>query len=55
MTRTSIDEGESGDTPLEVSKQTLEIIQSDASYKTFPWYDELANSLKNLIGLYSKY
>ncbi|HBE39691.1 MAG TPA: hypothetical protein DDW27_00500 [Bacteroidales bacterium] len=48
--------GPNGETPLTLTKSQLNIIQSpEASYwRDLPFYNELVNSLKSLIDIYSK-
>jgi len=50
------DGGPNGDTPLTLTKSSLNIIQSgEASYwRDLPFYNELVNSLKSLIEIYNK-
>jgi len=44
-----------GETPLAGVKETLRVIEDSASpWKDYSFYNELVNSLKNLIDIYSK-
>jgi hypothetical protein len=44
-----------GETPLASTKETLRIIEDTASpWRDYPFYNELVNSLKSLIDIYSK-
>jgi hypothetical protein len=47
---------DNGETPLTWAKSNLNIIQSSefSSYKDLPFYNELSNSIKSLIEIYSK-
>jgi hypothetical protein len=48
--------GPNGDTPLTLTKSSLNIIQSGegSNWRDYPFFNELVNSLKALIDIYSK-
>jgi Ankyrin repeats (3 copies) len=48
--------GPNGDTPLTLAKSSLNIIQSGegSNWRDYPFFNELVNSLKALIDIYSK-
>jgi len=48
--------GPNGDTPITLTKSSLNIIQSaeGSFWRDYPFYNELVNSLKTLIDIYSK-
>lgn len=53
---TDSDGGQNGDTPLTFTKSNLNLIQSETGshWRDLPFYNELLNSLKSLIDIYSK-
>jgi hypothetical protein len=54
MTRISTEDG-AGQTPLMLARSNLEIIQSaDSPWRDYTWYNELVNSIKSLVDIYSK-
>ena len=47
--------GPNGDTPLTLTKSNLDLIRSgEGSWRALPFYNELLNSLKSLVDIYSK-
>jgi hypothetical protein len=45
-----------GETPLASTKETLRVIEdSTFHWQDYPFYNELVNSLKSLIDIYSKF
>jgi hypothetical protein len=54
MTKVSTEDG-AGQTPLMLARSNLEIIQAaDSPWRDYTWYNELFNSIKSLVDIYSK-